>query len=162
MSDAPQPPRIDPDEELKAADVLLGKADALLSRRHRKTDWPQPDVSVVSDEEDLPILTDIVDPSELAAASFATSPATAEPPSGVDTKSRDAAANPLVERLVALDIDLAREVETWFATEFPRMLSRELDQLSHRLQEETLAHLRATLLPALSKHLARTLEGRAE
>jgi len=51
------PPRADADEELQRADALLGQADALLNR-HRGEASPSAD-------DDLPILTDVVDEDEL-------------------------------------------------------------------------------------------------
>ena len=153
MSNWMLPPRVDPDEDLKAADEILGKADALL-RRHKGADLPEPEEFVALDEDDLPVLTDIVDPSELTglprpgpANTLAAAPQ--RPPS---------AANRLAEQLVSLDTDIAREVEAWVAAELPQLLSRELDRLSERLREETLAHLRATLLPALSERISHSLE----
>lgn len=153
-------PRLDPDDELKAADLLLGKADALL-RRHRAAEppapvLPEPEEFVSLEDEDLPVLTEVVDPSEWVAASqaaplapAATSPAAAAAPMQVSK---------LAEQLINLDTEISRAVEAWFATELPQLLSRELDKLSTRLQEEALAHLRATLLPTLSEQISRSLE----
>ena len=64
----------------------------------------------------------------------------------------------LAEQLISLDTEIARAVESWFANELPQLVHRELDKLSARLQEEALAHLRATLLPTLSEHISRSLE----
>lgn len=146
-------PGIEPDDELKAADELLGKADALLRRHHRSAEPAEPDVFVALEDEDLPVLTDVVDPSELPAAALAPPPLVDAP--GTRPHSER---NRLAEQLVGLDTEISREVEAWFATEFPQLLSRELDKFSDRLQEETLAHLRATLLPALSDRISRRLE----
>jgi len=147
--------RLDPEAELKAADVLLHKADALL-RRHKGSER-EPDVEVSLEEEELPILTDVVDafdapqaaPIEEAAASAAPQ---APAPSAPDIE--------MAEFLINLDTEIAREVEAWFATELPQLLSRELDRLADRLRAEALAHLRATLLPALSQHISHRLEER--
>ncbi len=140
--------RVEPDDDLKAADELLGKADALLRRHHRSTEPSEPDVFVALEDEDLPVLTDVVDPAELPTTPLAA------PPHGEQ--------NRLAEQLVGLDTEISREVEAWFATEFPQLLSRELDKFSDRLQEETLAHLRATLLPALSERISRRLEDESD
>ena len=56
------------------------------------------------------------------------------------------------------DTLIAHEVETWLSNELPQLLSRELDKLNERLRIETLAHLRATLLPTLSAHIASRLD----
>ncbi|NMG15273.1 hypothetical protein [Aromatoleum bremense] len=146
------PPRIDPDDDLKAADELLDKANALL-RRHKGADLPEPDEFVALDDDELPVLTDIVDPSELEGLELA------EPvPAAATAESVPIAASELAEQLVSLDTAISREVENWFATELPQLLSRELDKLADRLQVEALAHLRATLLPTLSEHISRSLE----
>lgn len=151
-------PGMESDDDLKAADELLGKADALLRRHHRSTEPSEPDVFVALEDEDLPVLTDVVDPSELSAAALAP-PTPAEAPVA---PPQHGARNRLAEQLVGLDTEISREVEAWFATEFPQLLSRELDRFSDRLQEETLAHLRATLLPALSDRISHRLEDESD
>ncbi|KON80599.1 hypothetical protein PA01_02125 [Azoarcus sp. PA01] len=154
MSSWSEPLRIDPDDDLKAADELLDKADALL-RRHKGADLPEPDEFVALDDDELPVLTDIVDPSELEGLELAEPlPAAAAPEEPIPI-----AASELAEQLVSLDTAISREIENWFATELPQLLSRELDKLSDRLRVETLAHVRATLLPALSERISRSLEG---
>lgn len=154
MSSRGEPLRIDQDDDLKAADELLDKADALL-RRHKGADLPEPDEFVALDDDELPVLTDIVDPSELEGLELAEPRRAAAAPA----ESALTGASELAEQLVSLDTAISREVETWFATELPQLLSRELDKLADRLRVETLAHLRATLLPALSERISRSLEG---
>jgi len=164
MSNWSLSPRLDPDDELKAADLLLGKADALL-RRHRAAEpqapvLPEPEEFVSLEDEDLPLLTEVVDPSEWVVSSQAASlPPAAAPPAPPTAPMQ---VSKLAEQLIGLDTDISRAVEAWFATEMPQLLSRELDKLSTRLQEETLAHLRATLLPTLSEHISRSLEKHAD
>lgn len=157
------------DAELERADDLLGKADALL-RRHRGSDAPLPDDDPVDeyevaleDGDDLPILTDIVDDfdpeipllTEVAAAPAVLAPtpqpAVVAPPPGLDPAF-------IAEQLVELDTEIRREVEAWLATELPQILSREFDALIEKVRGETLAHLRATLLPTLSEHIASRLD----
>ncbi|BAL23959.1 hypothetical protein [Azoarcus sp. KH32C] len=180
MSNWSRPRGNETDEELKAADMLLDKADALL-RRHRgmepqHTSQPEADVFISLEEDDLPLLTEVVDPSELPApASAQTSiQASASAPVPTPTPTPTSAPAPapeprpatphvqpvsqLAEQLISLDTEIARAVESWFAAELPQLLSRELDKLSARLQEEALRHLRATLLPTLSEHISRSLE----
>lgn len=149
------PPRNDADEELRVADEVLGKADALL-RRHAPPPGPEPILPdalefISLEDEDLPVLTEVVDPAELSQAPPPPPPQTPPLP-----KTRPV--SELAEQLISLDTEIARAVESWFATELPQLLERELDKLAHRLQEEAAAHLRATLLPTLSEHISRSLE----
>lgn len=184
-----------PDDDLERADALLGQADALL-RRHRGV-APQsleaPPARVESsaslesialeDDDDLPILTDVVDDFELAdlgvpALPDATAPiGDTAPASSLDDAAQQAgisqtppqaptataadevallvsARAALIEDLVELDTEIARSVEAWLADEIPQILKRELDSLAERVKAETLAQLRATLLPALSERIA--------
>ncbi|NMG73511.1 hypothetical protein [Aromatoleum diolicum] len=161
MSNWSLPPRLDPDDELRAADLLLGKADALL-RRHRAAEpqaplLPEPEEFVSLEDDDLPVLTEVVDPSEWETSSQVAQipPAPAAPTTPVQVSQ-------LAEQLISLDTEISRAVEAWFATELPQLLSREMDKLSSRLQEEAIAHLRATLLPTLSEHISRSLEKHAD
>lgn len=162
----------DPDDELRTADELLGKADALLQRRRGRADESDADRFIALDEEDLPLLTDIVDPSELPQAQ-PTPPLPAPPAPAVGANTATAAetadsmndrriagaiGKPLAEtapparsadRFADVDAALQQAVEAWFATEFPQLLSRELDAFAARLQQETLAQLRTALLRRL-------------
>lgn len=144
----------DPAAELELADSLIGKANALL-RRHRAAEPAVPE----SDDGDLPILTDVVTDFDDGIPPL-DDPAPSQPaPSAHDTTAdRDRNRAVLVEHLVQIDTLIAREVEAWLANELPQLLSRELDSLSERLRVETLAHLRATLLPTLSDHIASRLD----
>lgn len=141
MSDSPAYPD-DPDEELKAADLLIRKADALL-RKHKAPGPVEDDGGTV--EDDIPILTDVVE-------DFVQSSTVAP-----DPQAHTAQRVELAELLVGLDTELAREIEAWFAKELPQLVTRELDRLAGRLQEETLAHMRATLIPVLAEHISRRL-----
>ncbi|MBL8443343.1 MAG: hypothetical protein JNK52_04785, partial [Zoogloeaceae bacterium] len=62
-----------------------------------------------------------------------------------------------IELLVSLDTEITRELEAWFASEMPQLVSREFDRFSERLREEVMAHVRATLLPTLSERIAERL-----
>ena len=142
-------PDADPDADLDEADALLLKADALL-RKHKRAESPARD----EDYDDLPILTEIIDDFELPSAPLPGDDALfARDPGPV----RDAPVV-LAEYLVDLDTVLARELETWFANELPQLITRELDQLTDRLRTESLAHMRATLVPALSALIAERLD----
>ena len=245
------------DDELDRADDLLGQADALL-RRHRgdtaaspartppTTDhgpagpvhsMPPAAAMQVFDDDDLPILTEVVEdldlpaeifqppaaPFSMAAAasaaampSFVRSPAPAEltpvrepsvleppepppepilrpapigqptsqwppeppaapeppvaavaavapatAPSPPPPPSAAAAEQQLAERLVELDTAIAREIDEWAARELPQIIARELDRLGERIQDEALAHLRATLLPGISARVSSLFEERS-
>ncbi|MGL1834622.1 hypothetical protein ACKVEX_13575 [Rhodocyclaceae bacterium SMB388] len=142
-------PDAGPDADLEEADALLLKADALL-RKHKRADSPARE----DDYDDLPILTEIIDHFELPSAPLPGDDAsTARAPGS----ARDAPVV-LAEYLVELDTVLARELETWFANELPQLITRELDQLTDRLRTESLAHMRATLVPALSALIAERLD----
>lgn len=166
------------DNDLERADDLLGQADALL-RRHRgepgtaaQSAAHAHDPDPAFDEDDLPILTDIVDdldlpqgwPEHKAVDTVVASPPHAPParmdagPAPEPDAHRAAVAQHLAERLVELDTEIAREVADWVAVEFQQVLDRELDRLGERLHAEMLAHLRATLLPALSGRVSRLLD----
>lgn len=127
-------------EELEAADALLDQADALL-RRHRGGSRSALAPLDDADADELPLLTDVVDAL----------PAPPGPPSQPAATPNDIL---LAERLVALEAAISKEVESWLAVELPQLLSLELDRLSDRLRTQALAHMRATLLPALSTRIA--------
>ena len=148
MSTWPLPQRLEPDDDLKAADLLLGKADALL-KRHRvpEPQPPAPEEIVSLEDEDLPVLTEVVAPEDLPAEL-----ASPRPPHPKRSASE------LAEQLISLDTEVSRAVEAWFNAELPQIVSRELDRLAANIREQALAHLRATLLPELSAHISRHLE----
>ncbi|MHB1373665.1 MAG: hypothetical protein ACYC5W_10085 [Thauera sp.] len=184
-----------PDDELERADDLLGQADALL-RRHRTRSEPASSAtdawapSAGSDDDDLPILTEVVDDFEFppdpplarqrpADAFGLYTPGASAPYRGQDAFTQPApaafaapgqrAADPnealssrLAERLVELDTEIAREIGNWVAAEMPQILARELDQLAGRVQAELQAHLRATLLPELSARVGKLLDHAAD
>ena len=135
----------DSDAELREADMLLHKADALL-RRHRLP--PAPPVPGV-DYADIPILTDVVEDFDLE-------PTPLEPVSTLDP-TLPVESDEMIEHLVSLDTEITRELEAWFASEMPQLVSREFDRFSERLREEVMAHVRATLLPTLSERIAERL-----
>ena len=205
MKDWP-PMHADADAELERADDLLDQADALLSR-HRMSPDAQPAARVttqqhtdayvrealascdspLADDDDLPILTEIVDELELppegteqaarplpplsasaalsasVSAAFSASPI-AEPtptpaPSATSRMTtEDRITYQIAERLIELDTQIARSISAWMDTEFPQLLQRQLDRLSEQLQTEMQAHLRATLLPELSAHISAQLD----
>lgn len=143
-------------EELKTADLLLGKADALI-RRHRGSEDPAFD--------DLPVLTDVVDPASVASISGPAAPASAVPTApdpasdGVAARAaRPAIQALLAERMVELDASINRSVEEWLADEMPQIISREFDAMIERARIEALAHMRATLMPEISGCISQVLD----
>ena len=147
--------------ELELADDLIDKANALLWRHRAADPLPTehlPDLDANADEDDIPILTEVVEDfgDEIPVLQDGLTPPPV-PQAGVADPSGLHHAR-LVEHLVEIDTLIAREVETWLSNELPQLLSRELDSLSERLRIETLAHLRATLLPTLSNHIASRLD----
>ena len=169
------------DDDLERADDLLGQADALLRRHrgqadmaaqsHAHTQDPDP----AFDDDDLPILTEIVEDLDLpptwsghkaadaaAASIFHTRPAPAPAVTTADQAGhRAAVAQHLAEKLVELDTEIARKVADWVAVEFQQVLDRELERLGERVRAEMLAHLRATLLPELSAQVSTLLDDSA-
>ena len=205
MKDWP-PLHADADAELERADDLLDQADALLSR-HRMPPEAQPAARVatqqhadayvrealascdspLADDDDLPILTEIVDELELpperteqaarplpplsatatltasVSAAFSASPiaeptATQAPSATARMSAEDRITYQIAERLVELDTQIARSISAWMDKELPQLLQRQLEHLSEQLQTEMQAHLRATLLPELSAHISAQLE----
>jgi len=170
------------DDDLERADDLLGQADALLRRHRGQSDMAahshahahahEPDPDPAFDDDDLPILTEIVDDLDLppmwtehkvanasAASTFFTLPAPAGAVSATDQAEHQAAvAQHLAEKLVELDTEIARKVADWVAVEFQQVLDRELERLGEHVRAEMLAHLRATLLPELSAQVSTLLD----
>ena len=178
MKEWPPSPR---DDDLERADDLLGQADALLRRHRGQSDMAAQshahtqDPDPAFDDDDLPILTEIVDDLDLpptwsthkaadaaAASIFHTRPAPTPALSAADQAGhRAAVAQLLAEKLVELDTEIARKVADWVAVEFQQVLDRELERLGERVRAEMLAHLRATLLPELSAQVSTLLDDSA-
>lgn len=152
MSDKHAPFR-DTDAELREADLLLDKADALL-RRHKGSDTPTRETDMSFN--DIPILTDVIEdfgmlpPLDTTTAKPSASAPTPHVPDSAESIE-------LVEYLISLDTEIAREIEAWFARELPQIVERELERLSVRLREEMTAHVKATLLPSLSERISEKL-----
>ncbi|MDA0236787.1 MAG: hypothetical protein OSW71_18100 [Proteobacteria bacterium] len=90
-------------------------------------------------------------PAPSAAESAAASP---------PARSAAAQEQQLAERLVELDTAIAREIDEWAARELPQIIARELERLGERIQDEALAHLRATLLPGISARVSSLFDDR--
>lgn len=158
MTDTPKAELLIPldDEE---ADPLFEKADALMQRHASFAIEPELD--------DLPVLTDVVEPpgtdltAEPTEAAEATQAAEAAPPlpdlAAASAAAARAEADRLADRLALLDAAIQRHIEEWVTTELPQLVSRELDDLAERLQATAAAHLRATVLPLIASEIADTL-----
>lgn len=125
---------LEEDDDLLEADALLRKADVLLARGKGSED--------VSDDDDLPLVTEIV-PAETLTSGVWPKPETEPEP---DTE--------VMEQLVDLDTVIKREIETWLSRELPEIVERELDLLRERIRAELTANMRVTLLPRLSDAIA--------
>lgn len=157
MTEAPKTELEIPLED-EDADPLFEKADALIQRHASFAIEPELD--------DLPVLTDVVEPpppaagtapeAELAAASLAEAPL--PDLAAASAAAARAEADRLAERLVMLDTAINRHIQEWVATELPQLVSRELDDLAERLQATAASHLRATLLPLISTEIADALD----
>lgn len=124
-------------------------------------------LDALDEGDDLPILTDVVDERIEPYIGESMTPIILEPVSGdiapepgipLPEAPCSQPADLLAERLVALDTAINRHIEEWVNNELPQLVSRELDDLAERLRQAAAAHLRATLLPALSAEIADTLD----
>lgn len=129
------------------ADVL-GKADALMKRRAFVAGGAQPPASASA--EDLPVLTDVVDPSQAV-------PALAAALSG--SPGAENLAEKMREMLAPLPPDIARAVENWLVATLPRLVARRLDGIAEQVAEEVGAALRESL-PLLISDLIRSAQER--
>lgn len=156
-------PPDDNDPDLREADLLLNKANALLQRHKPTSSTPSSGLA------DLPILTDVVsefDAGEPALQFARTTKASATEQARIDAPPRDTppAEPPItsaalssisgVEALISLDTEISRSIENWLATEVPQVIAREMTLFTQRLNEQIVAHARATLLPTLSEHIS--------
>lgn len=178
-----------PEFEIPLEDVendhLIEKANALMQRH-------QGFAANAPDADDLPILTDIVEDAPPALEERiepfidAASPIIVEPfsnePEALDelplleddveeltplapVEVAAAPSLPLAEldqRLAAMEAAISRQLEDWVANELPQLVSRELDELSERLREKAAAHLRSTLLPAVSAEISARFDDASE
>src|SRR5690606_28178309 len=113
----------DDDRELSEADRLLRRADALL-QRHR----------VLEEDDDLPLVTDIVDdlPPPAAPAPISAPPTNRMDPPKPAARHDPAAHIAQAERLVEIDTVVQRAVEAWVAAELPAIIERELSLAADR------------------------------
>ena len=141
MSDS-QRPILEVPLEDEDGEHLLAKADALM-RRHGHFAPP------ATTEDDLPVLTDIVDYTDDDTPDATALPAEAPPA---------AARDDLTARMVDLEAAITRSIDAWVSTELPQLMSRELDDFAERLREAAREHMRTTLLPTLTAQIEKTLD----
>lgn len=126
-------------------DDILGKADALMKRRAFVAGGAQP-----APAADLPVLTEVVDPSQAV-------PALAAALSG--SPGAEHLAERMREMLAPLPPDIARAVENWLVATLPRLVARRLDGIAEQVAEEVGAALRESL-PLLISDLIRSAQER--
>ncbi|MBL8503751.1 MAG: hypothetical protein JNL78_09960 [Rhodocyclaceae bacterium] len=131
-----------------SSDDVFGKADALMKRRAFVAGGAQP----APPPEDLPVLTEVVDPSQAVPALSA---ALSGSPGAEDLASR------MHELLDPLPPDIARAVENWLVATLPRLVARRLDGVAEQIAEEVGAALRESL-PLLISDLIRSAQERTK
>lgn len=128
------------------SDDIFGKADALMKRRAFVAGGTRSEPPA----EDIPVLTEVVDPSQAVPALSA-------------ALSGSPGAEQLAERmrdlLAPLPPDIARAVENWLVATLPRLVARRLDGIAEQVAEEVGAALRETL-PLLISDLIRSAQER--
>lgn len=125
---------------------VIAQADNLM-RRHGLVATPP--AGGDTDDDGLPVLTDIVAP---VAAISPPDPALPEspaapilPPDRVDALAREM----LFDRLPRQRQALAQELAVWLDDELPQVVLRVLDSITDQLIEQVTAEARAILLPRL-------------
>ena len=130
------------------SDDIFGKADALMKRRAFVAGGAQP----APPAEDLPVLTEVVDPSHAVPALAA---ALSGGPGAEDLADR------MRDLLGPLPPDIARAVENWLVATLPRLVARRLDGIAEQVAEEVGAALRESL-PLLISDLIRSAQERTK
>ena len=130
------------------SDDIFGKADALMKRRAFVAGGAHP----AAPAEDLPVLTEVVDPSQAVPALSA---ALSGSPGAEDLAER------MRDLLGPLPPDIARAVENWLVATLPRLVARRLDGIAEQVAEEVGAALRESL-PLLISDLIRSAQERTK
>jgi hypothetical protein len=130
------------------SDDIFGKADALMKRRAFVAGGAQP----APPPEDIPVLTEVVDPSQAVPALSA---ALSGSPGAENLAAR------MHELLDPLPPDIARAVENWLVATLPRLVAKRLDGIAEQVAEEVGAALRETL-PLLISDLIRSAQERTK
>jgi uncharacterized FlaG/YvyC family protein len=130
-------------------DVLL-QADKLM-RRHRVfvagAPAPAADAGATGSIDDLPVLTDMVDFSEAAAAPAPVSDA--DPEIVIEARAQVLAHELLLERLSAQREAIATEILVWLDRELPQIILQVVDGLTDQIVAEVTVEARTQLLPRL-------------
>ncbi len=127
---------------------VLGKADALMKRRAFVAGGVRPEPPA----DDVPVLTEVVDPSQAVPALVA---ALSGSPGAEDLAER------MRDLLGPLPPDIARAVENWLVATLPRLVARRLDGIAEQVAEEVGAALRESL-PLLISDLIRSAQERTK
>ena len=130
------------------SDDIFGKADGVMKRRAFVAGGAQ----AAPPAEDLPVLTEVVDPSQTVPALSATL-------SGSPGAEHLAAR--MRDLLDPLPPDIARAVENWLVATLPRLVARRLDGIAEQVAGEVGAALRETL-PLLISDLIRSAQERTK
>ncbi|MBA3904533.1 MAG: hypothetical protein C0522_12840 [Rhodocyclaceae bacterium] len=133
-----------------AGEDVFGKADALM-KRHRAFVAAGAQSAPPPPPEDVPVLTEVVDPQAAPRLPQALS-------GGPDT---EALAESMREALAPLPPDIARAVESWLAATLPHLVARQLEGVSEHVAHEVGAALRDSL-PLLISDLVRNAAERAK
>ncbi len=130
---------------------VVGKADALM-KRHRAFVAAGAQAAPTPPVDDVPVLTEVVDPTVAAPALDA-------------VLSGGPGAEALTERMRALlaplPPDIAHALERWLAATLPRLVARQLDGVAEQIAEEVGAALRDSL-PLLIADLVHSAAERAK
>ena len=126
---------------------VFGNADALM-KRHRA--FVAVGAQPTPPAEELPVLTEVVDPTQAVSALSA---ALSGSPGAEDLAGR------MHELLDPLPPNIARAVEDWLVATLPRLVKRRLDDIAEQVAEEVGAALRESL-PLLISDLIRSAQER--
>lgn len=152
------------DDDIERADALLDQADALLNR-HRDdepADTPAPPFGgkavATGGDDDLPILTEVVEARARPGLAALEPAAAAEPPPATPElpPALLSALSPALR--AALEREIAAAVEDWLVDQLPLIVDRQIDLLVERLRAETLDELRRGLAPAIAERVLHRLD----
>lgn len=133
-----------------ADEDVFGKADALM-KRHRAFVAAGAQSAPLPPPEDVPVLTEIVDPQAAHRLPRALS----------GSPDTEALAESMREALAPLPPDIARAVESWLAATLPRLVARQLEGVSEHVAHEVGTALRDGL-PLLISDLVRNAAERTK
>lgn len=127
---------------------LLDKADNLMRRRRVFLAGSQASVAAAGDiSDDLPVLTDMVPPSE--AGAHVAPPTEIRTAPTIDEQAQVLAYELMLERLSAQRQAVEKEIVDWLDTELPHIVMYVVDGLTDQLVAQVTAAVRLELLPKL-------------